>query len=144
MRPHGDPKTVSNWVMVELVGRLNRDGKDIAESPVSPGRLAEMLALLATGSISGKMAKEFFDEMYATGADPADLLKKRGGQLTDTAANEEVLRGVLAANPGPLAEYRAGKATTFNFFVGQAMKATRGKANPRVVQEVLQRLLQEA
>ncbi|MFB3818938.1 MAG: Asp-tRNA(Asn)/Glu-tRNA(Gln) amidotransferase subunit GatB [Candidatus Methylomirabilales bacterium] len=141
VRAHDDPKAASNWVMVELLGRLNRDGKDITQSPISPERLGAMLRLIAQGSISGKMAKEFFDAMYATGADPAEILKQKGGQITDTAAIEEITRGVLAANPGPLAEYRAGKESTFNFFVGQVMKATRGKANPQVVKELLQRLL---
>jgi aspartyl-tRNA(Asn)/glutamyl-tRNA(Gln) amidotransferase subunit B len=143
VRAHADPKTVSNWVMVELGGRLNKDGKDIAASPISPERLGAMLRLLASGSISGKMAKEFFDEMYATGADPADILKKQGGQITDTGEIEKIIQGIMVANPGPLAEYRAGKETTFNFFVGQVMKATRGKANPQVVSEMLKRMLGE-
>jgi aspartyl-tRNA(Asn)/glutamyl-tRNA(Gln) amidotransferase subunit B len=129
--------------MVELGGRLNKDGKDITASPIPPERLGAMLGLLAAGSISGKMAKEFFDEMYATGADPGELLKKKGAQITDTGEIETIIRGIMAANPGPLAEYRAGKESTFNFFVGQVMKATRGKANPQVVSEMLKRMLGE-
>ncbi|MBI2002180.1 MAG: Asp-tRNA(Asn)/Glu-tRNA(Gln) amidotransferase subunit GatB, partial [candidate division NC10 bacterium] len=106
---HTDPKTVSNWVMVELLGRLNKDGKDITASPIPPERLGAMLGLLAKGAISGKMAKDFFEEMYTTGADPTDILKKKGGQITDPAEVEQIIRDVLAANPGPVAECRDGK-----------------------------------
>ncbi len=142
VKAHPDAKAASNWVMVELLGRLNKDGKDIAESPIPPERLASMLDLLAQGAISGKMAKEFFDEMYASGADPADLLKRRGGQITDAAALEGIVKEIIAGHPGPAAEYRGGKESTFNFFVGQTMKATRGKANPKLVNELLKKLLQ--
>jgi aspartyl-tRNA(Asn)/glutamyl-tRNA(Gln) amidotransferase subunit B len=141
---HNDPKTVSNWVMVELLGRLNKDGKDITESPIPPERLSAMLGLLAKGSISGKMAKEFFDEMYATGADPADILKTKGGQIADPAEVEKIIRDVLAANPGAVAEYRSGKEGPFNFLIGQVMKVTRGKANPQMVNELLKKALQGA
>jgi aspartyl-tRNA(Asn)/glutamyl-tRNA(Gln) amidotransferase subunit B len=139
---HNDPKVVSNWVMVELLGRLNKDGKDITETPIPPDRLAAMLGLLAKGAISGKMAKEFFDEMYGAGADPAEILKKKGGQITDSAEVEKIVAGVLAAHPGPVAECRAGKEGTFNFLIGQVMKATKGKANPKLVNELLRKLLQ--
>jgi aspartyl-tRNA(Asn)/glutamyl-tRNA(Gln) amidotransferase subunit B len=141
VKAHHDPKVVGNWVMVELLGRLNKDGKDITESPIPPARLGAMLDLLAQGAISGKMAKEFFDEMYATGADPGDILKTKGGQIADPAEVETIIAGVLAANPGPVAEYRAGKEGAFNFLVGQVMKATRGKANPQLVNRLLKRLL---
>ncbi len=139
---HRDAKTVSNWVMVELLGRLNKDGKDIAQSPIPPERLGAMLDLLARGMISGKMAKEFFDEMYAGGADPAEILKKKGGQITDTAQLEAVIAEIVAGHPGPVAEYRSGKEGAFNFFVGQVMRATKGKANPRMVSELLKKQLQ--
>jgi aspartyl-tRNA(Asn)/glutamyl-tRNA(Gln) amidotransferase subunit B len=141
VRGHNDPKVVSNWVMVELLGRLNKDGKDITQSPISPGRLATMLGLLAKGTISGKMAKDFFDEMYATGADPADILKKKGGQITDPAEVEKIIRDVLAANPAAVSEYRGGKEGAFNFLIGQVMKATRGKANPQLVNDLLKKAL---
>jgi aspartyl-tRNA(Asn)/glutamyl-tRNA(Gln) amidotransferase subunit B len=101
-----------------------------------------MLGLLAKGTISGKMAKDFFEEMYTTGADPADILKKKGGQITDPAEVEKIIRQVLAANPGAVAEYRSGKEGPFNFLIGQAMKATRGKANPQLVNELLKKALQ--
>ncbi|HSB69330.1 MAG TPA: Asp-tRNA(Asn)/Glu-tRNA(Gln) amidotransferase subunit GatB [Candidatus Methylomirabilis sp.] len=142
VRAHADPKVVSNWVMVELLGRLNKDGKDISGSPIPPARLAAMLDLLAKGAISGKMAKQFFDEMYGAGADPAEILKKQGGQITDSAEVEQIIQAILAAHPGPVAECRAGKEGTFNFLVGQVMKATKGKANPKLVNELLKKLLQ--
>ena len=137
-----DPKAASNWVMVELLGRLNKDGKGIAESPIAPERLGVMLDLLAKGAISGKMAKEFFDEMYATGADPAEVLKRKGGQITDAGEIEAIVRGVVGQHAGPAAEYRAGKETAFNFLIGQVMRATKGKANPKLVNELLKKILQ--
>jgi len=139
---HRDPKVVSNWVMVELLGRLNKDGKDIIQSPISPERLAAMLDLLAKGTISGKMAKEFFDEMYATGADPAEILKKKGGQIADAGELEKIVQDILAKNAAAIAELRKGKESAFNFLVGQVMKATRGKANPQLAGELLRKLLQ--
>ncbi len=138
---HNDSKTVSNWVMVELLGRLNKDAKDITQSPIPPEQLGAMLGLLAKGTISGKMAKDFFDEMYGTRADPADILKKKGGQIADPAEVEKIIRDVLAANPGAVAEYRGGKEGAFNFLIGQVMKATRGKANPQLVNELLKKAL---
>jgi len=142
VKVHNDPKTVSNWVMVELLGRLNKDGKDITQSPIPPERLGAMLALLAGGTISGKMAKEFFDEMYATGADPADILKKRGGQISDAGEIETIIAEVLAKHPTAAAEFRGGREGAFNFLIGQVMKATRGKANPQLVSELLAKALQ--
>jgi len=141
VRAHADPKAVSNWVMVELLGRLNRDGKDITQSPITPRRLGAMLDLMAKGTISGKMAKEFFDEMYATGADPAELLKKKGGQITDVGEIERIIRVVLEKHAGPVAEYRAGKEGAFNFLVGQMMKATKGRVNPKLANELLRKIL---
>jgi aspartyl-tRNA(Asn)/glutamyl-tRNA(Gln) amidotransferase subunit B len=141
VRAQNDPKAVSNWVMVELLGRLNKDGKGIAESPIPPARLAVLLGLLATGAISGKMAKEFFDEMYASGADPAEILKAKGGQITDAGELEAIVRAVVEKHAGPVAEYRGGKETAFNFLVGQVMRATKGKANPKLVNELLKKVL---
>jgi len=142
VKVHNDSKMASNWVMVELLGRLNKDGKDITQSPIPPERLGAMLGLLAKGTISGKMAKDFFDEMYATGADPPDILKKQGGQISDQAEVEKIIREVLAANPAAVAEYGGGKEGAFNFLIGQVMKATRGKANPQLVNEFLRRAMQ--
>jgi len=142
VRAHADPKTVSNWVMVELLGRLNKDGKEITASPITPARLGAMLDLLAKGTISGKMAKEFFDEMYGAGADPAEIVKQKGGQIIDQGQVEAIIQEIIARHPGPVAEYRGGKESTFNFFVGQVMRATKGKANPQLVNDLLRKLLQ--
>ncbi|MFA5026959.1 MAG: Asp-tRNA(Asn)/Glu-tRNA(Gln) amidotransferase subunit GatB [Candidatus Methylomirabilota bacterium] len=141
VRVHDEPKSASNWVMGELLGRLNKDGRGIAESPIPPERLGKLLDLVRRGAISGKMAKEFFEAMYASGADPEALLQKTGGQITDAAELEAMLGGIVSGHPGPAAEYRGGKESALNFFVGQAMKATRGKANPALVAEILKRLL---
>jgi len=142
VKAHNDPKIASNWVMVELLGRLNTDGKDIAESPIPPERLGAMLGLLAKGNISGKMAKEFFEEMYTTGANPADILKKKGGQITDAGELERIVQEVLAKNPTAVAEFKGGKETAFNFLIGQVMKVTKGKANPQLVNQLLKKTLQ--
>jgi len=141
VKVYNDPKMASNWVMVELLGRLNKNGKDITQSPIPPERLGAMLGLLAKGTISGKMAKDFFDEMYTTGADPADILKKKGAQIADPAEVEKIIREVLAANPAAVTEYRGGKEGAFNFLIGQVMKATRGKANPQLVNDLLKKAL---
>jgi len=141
VRAQHDPKAVSNWVMVELLGRLNKDGKDITQSPIPPDRLAALLGLLTTGTISGKMAKAFFDEMYASGADPAEILKKKGGQITDAGELEGIVRAVVEAHAGPAGEYRGGKETAFNFLIGQVMRATKGKANPQLVNDLLKKVL---
>ncbi len=144
VKTHNDPKLVSNWVMVELLGRLNKDGKDIMASPIPPERLGAMLALLAKGAISGKMAKDFFEEMYVSGADPADILKRKGGQITDASEIESLIAGILAKNPNAVTEFKGGKEGAFNFLIGQVMKATRGKANPQLVNELLKKALQAA
>jgi aspartyl-tRNA(Asn)/glutamyl-tRNA(Gln) amidotransferase subunit B len=142
VKAHSDPKMVSNWVMVELLGRLNKDEKDITGSPIPATKLAAMLGLLAKGTISGKMAKEFFEEMYTSGADPADILKKKGGQITDASELEKTIADILAKNPSAVAEYTGGKETAFNFLIGQVMKVTRGKANPQLVNQLLKKMLQ--
>jgi aspartyl-tRNA(Asn)/glutamyl-tRNA(Gln) amidotransferase subunit B len=142
VRAHRDAKTVSNWVMVELLGRLNKDGKDIGQSPIPPERLGALLDLLVNGTISGKMAKEFFDEMYATSAEPGTLLATRGRQITDGSELEKIIAEILAGHPGPVAEYVAGKDTALNFLVGQVMKATKGKASPKLANELLKKMIQ--
>jgi aspartyl-tRNA(Asn)/glutamyl-tRNA(Gln) amidotransferase subunit B len=142
LQAHPDPKAVSNWVMVELLGRLHKDGKDITHSPITPQRLGAMLDLVAKGAISGKMAKEFFGEMYGSGADPAEILRKKGGQIADVGEIEGIIRAVVEMHAGPVAEFKAGKEGAFNFLVGQVMKATRGKANPKLANELLRKILQ--
>ena len=135
-------KQASNWVASELFGALNRLGVDITESPVSPRQAAELLALVADGTLSGSLAKQVFEVMLETGDDPAKIVEDRGlKQTSDTGAIEAVIAEVLAKNPGQLEQYRGGKEALFGFFVGQTMKAMGGKANPGVVNELLRKAL---
>ena len=133
----------SNWVTSELFGALNRLGKGIGESPVSPTHAAELLALVADGTLSGSLAKQVFEIMLETGDAPASIVEDRGlKQTSDTGAIEAVISEVIAKNPGQLEQYRAGKEALFGFFVGQTMKAMGGKANPAVVNQLLKAALQ--
>jgi len=131
-------KTVSNWVMGEVTRALNEDGKSISDSPVTPALLADLLKLIEKGTISGKIAKTVFDEMYKTGKEPAAIVAEKGlVQVSDTGAIEAIIDEVLAKEAGQLAEYRSGKDKLFGFFVGQVMRASKGKANPALVNELL-------
>ena len=115
---------------------------DISASPVSPASLAELLALIETGIINGKIAKEVLVEMFKSGATPKKIVEEKGlGQISDSKALEETIRAIIEANPGQAADYRAGKEKLFDYFVGQVMKATRGKGNPQLVNEILRREL---
>ncbi|MEG3147722.1 Asp-tRNA(Asn)/Glu-tRNA(Gln) amidotransferase subunit GatB [Sphingomonas sp. RT2P30] len=136
------PVAAANWVTSELFGALNRLGKDITESPVTPGQAAELLALVSDGTLSGTLAKQVFEIMLETGDAPGKIVAERGlKQTSDTGAIEEVIAGVLAANPNQLEQFRGGKEALFGFFVGQTMKAMGGKANPAVVNELLRKAL---
>jgi aspartyl-tRNA(Asn)/glutamyl-tRNA(Gln) amidotransferase subunit B len=138
----GDPKAAANWVANELLGRLNADGRPVGDSPVAPEHLGELVRLIADGTISGKMAKTVFDEMYQTGKAPRLIVEERGlVQLSDARVIEEAVDAVLAANPSEVERYRNGEEKLMAFFVGQVMKATRGKANPGVVNVVLKQRL---
>ncbi|WP_414884497.1 Asp-tRNA(Asn)/Glu-tRNA(Gln) amidotransferase subunit GatB [Sphingomonas sp. Leaf412] len=132
----------ANWVTSELFGALNRLGRGIGDSPVQPGQAAELLALVADGTLSGSLAKQVFEAMLETGDAPGKIVEERGlKQTSDTGAIEAVIADVLAKNPGQLAQYRDGKVALFGFFVGQTMKAMAGKANPAVVNELLKKAL---
>ncbi len=136
------PVAASNWVTGELFGALNRIGKDITQSPVTPGQAAELLALVADGTLSGSLAKQVFEVMLETGDAPGKIVEERGlKQTSDTGAIEAVIAEVLAKNPNQLEQYRGGKVALFGFFVGQTMKAMGGKANPGVVNELLKKAL---
>ncbi|WP_334655751.1 Asp-tRNA(Asn)/Glu-tRNA(Gln) amidotransferase subunit GatB [Sphingomonas panaciterrae] len=136
------PVAASNWVTGELFGALNRIGKDITGSPVTPGQAAELLALVADGTLSGSLAKQVFEVMLETGDAPGKIVEERGlKQTSDTGAIEAVIAEVLAKNPNQLEQYRGGKVALFGFFVGQTMKAMGGKANPGVVNELLKKAL---
>jgi aspartyl-tRNA(Asn)/glutamyl-tRNA(Gln) amidotransferase subunit B len=131
-------KQVSNWVMGELLRALKEDNREIADCPVTPSLLAEMLKLVESGTISGKIAKTVFDEMYKTGKEPAKIVEEKGlVQVSDTGAIEKIIDEVLASDPDKVADYRGGKEKLFGFFVGQVMKASKGKANPALVNEIL-------
>ena len=137
-----EPKAGSNWLTSELFGALNRIGKDIGESPVSPTQAAGLLKLVADGTLSGSLAKQVFEIMLETGDDPDRIVEERGlKQTSDTGAIDAVIAEVMAANADKVAEYRGGKDKLFGFFVGQTMKAMAGKANPGVVNELLKKAL---
>ena len=134
----------ANWTTSELFGALNRTGKGIDESPVSPAQAAALLALVADGTLSGSLAKQVFEAMLETGEDPVTIVEERGlKQTSDTSAIEAVIAEVLAKNPGQLEQYRGGKEALFGFFVGQTMKAMQGKANPAVVNDLLKKSLHQ-
>ncbi len=136
-------KPVANWVMGEVLRALNEDGRGFADCPVTPRLLAEMLKLVEKGTISGKIAKTVFEEMYKTGKEPAQIVEEKGlVQVSDTGAIEKIIDEVLAANPDNVEQYRGGKEKLFGFFVGQVMKASKGKANPALVNELLKKKLQ--
>jgi aspartyl-tRNA(Asn)/glutamyl-tRNA(Gln) amidotransferase subunit B len=138
-----EPKTASNWVMVELLGLLNKDGREITDSPIPPAELAALLTMLNRGDISGKTAKVVFEKMYQTGKSAALIVQEEGlTQISDQDELLQIVEGVLARHPGPVADYRKGKVQSFTFLVGAVMKASRGKANPKAVNELLQTLLE--
>jgi aspartyl-tRNA(Asn)/glutamyl-tRNA(Gln) amidotransferase subunit B len=138
----GVAKQAANWLTSELFGALNRLGKDLAESPVSPAQAAELLALVADGTISGTIAKQVFEKMLESGDGAAAIVERDGlKQTSDTGAIEAIVAKVLADNADKVAQYKAGKEALFGFFVGQTMKAMQGKANPQVVNELLKEAL---
>jgi len=131
-------KLAANWVMGELAGALNRDGVEIGASRISPATLVGLLTRIIDATISGKIAKDVFEALWAEGGEADALIEARGlKQITDTGAIEGVIAAVMAANPKQLAEYRSGKDKLFGFFVGQVMKATEGKANPAQLNQLL-------
>ncbi len=137
-----DPKLAANWVMGELAAALNRDNLDITQSRLRPAHLAGLIERIGDATISGKIAKEVFEAMWASGRDADAIIAEKGlKQITDSAAIERVIDEVMAKNPAQLAGYRSGKDKLFGFFVGQVMKATQGKANPGQVNELLKRKL---
>ncbi len=137
-----NPKLAANWVMGDFFAAMNSTGKSFEDPPVSAQHLGKLIDLIADDTISGRIAKEVFALMLETGKDPAEIVEEKGlKQVTDTGAIEAALDAVLAANADKVAEYRSGKDKLFGFFVGQAMKATQGKANPALVNELLKKKL---
>jgi len=137
-----DGKLAANWVTVELFGALNKLGKNIEESPVSAEDLGALVGLISDQTISGRIAKDVFEEMLTSGKPPAQIVEEKGlRQVTDTGAIEKAIDAILAANADKVAEYKAGKEKLFGFFVGQVMKNTGGKANPAMLNELLKKKL---
>ena len=135
-------KRASNWLASDLFGALNRLGKTVENSPVTPAQAAQLLRLTAEGTLSGTLAKQVFEIMLETGEDPSRIVEERGlRQTSDTGAIDSAISEVIAANPDKVAEYRGGKDKLFGFFVGQVMKAMQGKANPAMVNELLKKAL---
>jgi len=136
-----DAKIAANWVTQELAARLNKDGKDIASSPVSADQLGAIIDLIGDGTISGKIAKDLFEIVWNEGGDPKAVVEARGlKQVTDTGAIEKVVDDIIAANPEKVEQAKA-KPTLAGWFVGQIMKASGGKANPQVVNDILKKKL---
>ena len=138
----GKPKQVSNWVMGDVLRFLNEDKRDIRQCPITAQSLADMIQLIEEGAISGKMAKDVIDEMYKTGKPPQEIIKEKGlAQITDEGELVKTITAIIEANPNQLKDYRGGKEKLFGFFVGQVMKATQGKANPQLVNDLLKKML---
>ena len=139
-----DAKQAANWVAGELLGRLNKEGLEIEAAPIPAAGLGELIALVADGTLSGRMGREVFEAMWETGRPAAAIVEERGlKQISDTGALESLVDELLVREADKAAEYRAGRTKLLGFFVGQAMKATGGKANPKVVNELLRSKLEE-
>ena len=135
---HPQAKTVANWVMGEVTRSLNEENLSIKDALVTPALLADLLKLVESGTISGKIAKTVFDEMWKTGHSPDRIVEEKGlVQVSDTVEIEKIIDEVLSKESGKVEEYRSGKDKLFGFFVGQVMRASKGKANPGVVNEIL-------
>ncbi|KYG69027.1 aspartyl/glutamyl-tRNA amidotransferase subunit B [Bdellovibrio bacteriovorus] len=135
-------KASSNWVMTEILRELKEANKSIKDSPIRPKQLGQMIAMIDKGAISGKIAKTVFQEMWQTGKEPAVIVKEKGlVQISDPSAIEKIVEEVLAANGKNVEEYRSGKKAVFGFFVGAVMKASKGQANPELVNKILQEKL---
>ncbi len=141
-RLSGQPKAAANWVMGDILRFLNEEKKGIEACPVSPTNLAAMIRLVENQTISGKIAKEVSETMYRTGKTPEEIISEKGlVQITDAGVLTDVLVKILRENGEKVAQYKAGKEKLFGFFVGQAMKATGGKANPQLLNELLKKML---
>ncbi len=138
----GKPKIASNWVMGDFLGHLKDEKIDVTASPVNPETLGDMINLIEDGTISGKIAKEVFEDMYKTGRFPKKIIEEKGlVQITDEGVLEKTVVEVLEANPTQLEQYKGGRDKLFGYFVGQVMKESGGKANPKLVNELLKKML---
>jgi aspartyl-tRNA(Asn)/glutamyl-tRNA(Gln) amidotransferase subunit B len=137
-----EPKTVSNWMMGDLLRELKRDEREIDQCPVTPQHLSEMLSMIKKETISGKIAKDVFEEMYQTGEHPEKIVREKGWvQIVDEGEIEKAIEKVMEAHPKQVEDFRQGKEKIFGFFVGEVMKQTQGKANPKLVNDLLRKKL---
>ena len=144
VKESGKPKEVSNWIMVELLRLLNEEGKEIRDCTVKPSQLAELIELVSKGTINRNTAKDVFEEMYKTGKNASEIVKEKGlVQISDENVIIEAIREVIEKNTKEVERYRAGEEKLIGFFVGQVMKLTKGKANPKIVNELVVKLLKE-
>jgi aspartyl-tRNA(Asn)/glutamyl-tRNA(Gln) amidotransferase subunit B len=138
------PKPSANWIMGDLKALLDDSSRSFSECVLKPRQLAGLIALIDSGTISGKIAKDVLSEAFVTGKDPDAIVKEKGlMQISDTSTLETMIRDVLSQHPGPVDDVRGGKAKAKGFLVGQVMKATQGKGNPKMVNELLDKLLAE-
>ncbi len=137
-----DAKLAANWVLNELLGKLNKESKELSHSPIAAKQLAALIGLIGDNTISGKIAKDVFVIMYETGNDPAKIVEEKGlKQVTDTGAIEKIVDEAIAENPKQVADFKGGNEKIFGFFVGQVMKKSQGKANPAIINELLRKKL---
>ncbi|MBO1316904.1 Asp-tRNA(Asn)/Glu-tRNA(Gln) amidotransferase subunit GatB [Acanthopleuribacter pedis] len=138
-----EPKLAANWILAELLRDLKQVEGGLAANPIQAGQLASLIQMIAKDVISGKIAKDVFAEMFRGGEDPESIVDRKGlKQITDTNALEAVVKQIIENNPGPVSEYRNGKTKVFGYFVGQAMKATKGQANPALLNQLLKQHLE--
>ena len=138
----GKPKQASNWVMGDVLRFLNEEKRNIRQCPITAKSLADMIKLIEEGAISGKMAKDVIEEMYKSGKPPQDIIKEKGlVQITDEGELIKTITAIIETNPNQFKDFRGGKEKLFGFFVGQVMKATQGKANPHLVNDLLKKML---
>jgi aspartyl-tRNA(Asn)/glutamyl-tRNA(Gln) amidotransferase subunit B len=136
----GDPRTAANWVAGDLMGALK--GRDIGESRVSPEQLGELVSLISSGELSGKLAKDIFAKMFASGESARAIVDREGvRQISDSDALGKIVDEVIAGNPKQVEQYKSGKTAVLGFLVGQVMKASKGQANPGAVNELLKQKL---
>ena len=137
-------KAAANWISGELLRHLKDAGKEIADCPLAPAALAELLAKIEKGEITAASGKKVFAKMFETGKGAAEIIAAEGfSQISDTSAIEKIAREIVAKNADNVAKYRAGNEGVFKFFVGQVMRETRGQANPQLVNEIVKRVLSE-
>ena len=138
-------KAAANWISTELLARLKESGKDVSESPVTPGGLAALISKVESGEITGATGKKVFARMFETGKTAAEVIAAEGySQINDTGEIERIARAIVAKNADNVAKYRSGNEGVFKFFVGQVMRETRGQANPQAVNDILKRILSES